>query len=97
MLTPATANITGDNEITLQKDGKKLKLVVDAPRGKLNMKTWNTIGPNSYDAPNPGTILVGFELTLPENISGFSNVYLLPGNTKKSKKNKKQPLSAWGQ
>ena len=97
MLTPAIANITGDNEIILQKDGKKLKLVVDAPQGKLSMKTWNTIGPNSYDAPNPGTILVGFELTLPANSSGFSNVYLLPGNTKKSKKNKKQPLSAWGQ
>jgi hypothetical protein len=97
MLTPAIAKITGDNEITLEKDGKKLKLVVDAPKGKLSMKTWNTIGPNSYDAPNPGTILVGFELTLPANSSGFSNVYLLPGNTKKSKKNKKQPLSAWGQ
>jgi hypothetical protein len=97
MLTPAIANITGDNEITLEKDGKKLKLVVDAPQGKLSMKTWNTVGPNSYDAPNPGTILVGFELTLPANTSGFSNVYLLPGNTKKSKKNKKQPLSAWGQ
>jgi hypothetical protein len=95
MLTPAVANITGDDEITLEKDGKKLKLLVDAPQGELSMKTWSTIGPNSYDAPNPGTILVGFELTLPANTSAFTNVYLLPGTTKKSKKNKQQ-LSKWG-
>jgi hypothetical protein len=79
----------------LEKDGKKLKLLVDAPKGELRMKTWSTIGPNSYDAPNPGTILVGFELTLPANTSAFTNVYLLPGTTKKSKKNKQQ-LSKWG-
>jgi hypothetical protein len=95
MLTPAVANITGDDEITLEKDGKKLKLLVDAPKGELRMKTWSTLGPNSYDAPNPGTILVGFELTLPANTSAFTNVYLLPGTTKKSKKNKQQ-LSKWG-
>jgi hypothetical protein len=95
MLTPAVANITGDDEITLEKDGKKLKLLVDAPKGELRMKTWSTIGPNSYDAPNPGTILVGFELTLPANTSAFTNVYLLPGTTKKSKKNMQQ-LSKWG-
>jgi hypothetical protein len=97
MLTPALTNITGKNEITLEKDGKKLKLVIDASQGQLQMKTWSTIGPNSYDAPNPGTILVGFELTLPANASAFTNVYLLPGSTKKSKKMKKQPLSTWGQ
>jgi hypothetical protein len=97
MLTPALTNITGKNEITLEKDGKKLKLVIDASQGQLQMKTWSTIGPNSYDASNPGTILVGFELTLPANASAFTNVYLLPGSTKKSKKMKKQPLSTWGQ
>jgi hypothetical protein len=97
MLTPAVANITGNDEITLEKGGKKLKLLVNAPKGEIRMKTWSTIGPNSYDAPNPGTTLVGFELTLPENTSAFTNVYLLPGSTKKSKKFKKQPLSTWGQ
>jgi hypothetical protein len=97
MLTPALVNITGKNEITLEKDGKKLKLVIDASQGQLQMKTWSTIGPNSYDAPNPGTILVGFELTLPAKTSAYTNVYLLPGKTKKSKKNKKQPLSSWVQ
>jgi hypothetical protein len=97
MLTPALANITGKNEITLEKDGKKLKLVIDASQGQLQMKTWSTIGPNSYDAPNPGTTLVGFELTLPANTNASTNVYLLPSSTKKSKQMKKKLLSTWGQ
>jgi hypothetical protein len=96
MLTPAVALITGSNEITLEKDGKKLKLVIDASQGKLIMKTWSTVPPNSYDAPNPGTILIGFELTLPPNVSAHTNTYLLPGDTKRTEKYKQQPLSAWG-
>jgi hypothetical protein len=96
MLTPALASITGNHEITLEKDGKKLKLLVDASQGQLKMKTWSTVGPNDYDAPNPGTTLVGFELTLAANSKASTSVYLLPGTTKKSKKMKKQPLSTWG-
>lgn len=96
MLTPAAASITGNHEITLEKDGKKMKLKVDAPTGQITMKTWSTIGPNSYDAPNPGTTLVGFELKLPANSTANSTVYLLPGKTKRSKKHQAQSLSTWG-
>lgn len=95
MLTPANATLSGDNEITLEKDGKKLKLQVDAPKGELKMKTWTTVPPNSYDAPNPGTTLVGFELSLPAHVTGHTNVYLLPGNTKKARKNQQKSLSDW--
>ena len=66
LLTPAEVKITGNNTALLSKDGKQLQLEVNAP-GKLTMKTWSTDPPNSYDAPNPGTILTGFELTLPAN------------------------------
>lgn len=85
MLTPANASITGKNEITLTKNGKMLKLVVAAPAGKLSMKTWTTVPPNAYDAPNPGTVLVGFELTLPANTKTTTSVYLLPEGTQKDK------------
>lgn len=95
MLTPAVASITGENEITLEKDGKKLRLVVDASQGKLIMKTWSTVPPHSYDAPNPGTTLVGFELTLPPNASAFTNTHLLPDNTQKTKKDQSKSLAAW--
>ncbi len=55
LLTPASVKITGENTAALTKDGKKLFLRVQSP-AKITMKTWSTDPPNSYDAPNPGTI-----------------------------------------
>lgn len=77
MLTPATVKITGTNKAELTKDGKKLILQVDAP-ATVVMKIWSTDPPNSYDAPNPGTALVGFEVTLPANTKTALNVSLIP-------------------
>lgn len=96
MLTPADAEITGKNEITLHKEGKKLRLIIDASVGTLEMKTWSTDPPRSYDAPNPGTLLVGFELTVPANASGYTVAYLLPEKTKKQGKFSKTALAGWG-
>lgn len=45
----------------------------------ITMKTWPTDPPpNSYDAPNPGTIRVGFELTLPARSAAVLTVSLIP-------------------
>jgi hypothetical protein len=77
MLTPAQVALTGTNQATLTKDGKKLLLHVKAP-GKVTMKTWSTDPPHSYDAPNPGTILTGFEITLPAHTSARLVVTLKP-------------------
>ncbi|KAA6316989.1 hypothetical protein EZS27_032787, partial [termite gut metagenome] len=83
MLTAAEAKITGKNSIELSKDGKKLKLEVVEP-AKVTMKTWTTTSPNDYDAPNPGTVLVGFELTAPANADITLSVNLIP-QTKRSR------------
>ncbi|HEY4290923.1 MAG TPA: heparinase II/III family protein [Puia sp.] len=49
--------------------------------GNLTMKTWPTDPPpNSYDAPNPGTIRVGFEMTLPARSTDTIKVSLKPVN-----------------
>jgi hypothetical protein len=66
LLTPADVRITGDNKAELTKNGKKLLLQVQTP-AKVVMKTWSTDPPKSYDAPNPGTVMVGFEMTVPAN------------------------------
>ena len=65
LVTPATVKITGRNTAELTQGGKKLLMKVEAP-GVVQMKTWVTDPPpNSYDAPNPGTIRTGFELNIP--------------------------------
>ncbi len=81
MLTPAQVTFTKDNEAELTSNGKKLLLRVNTT-GKLVMKTWSTDPPNHYDAPNPGTLLVGFEVTFPANTTNQIEVMLIPQSKK---------------
>jgi len=83
LLTTAEAIITGTNAIELGKDGKKLKIEVAEP-AKVTMKTWTTTPPNDFDAPNPGTVLVGFEVKIPANTSATLLVKLIPQSAKKT-------------
>ncbi|MBM3442393.1 MAG: heparinase [Bacteroidetes bacterium] len=91
LLTAADVRITGPQEATLTLQGKTLRLVVesDVP---IEMKTWPTDPPRSYDAPNPGTVLTGFIATLPPHTKASVRVHLLPGDAKKIKS---APLHTW--
>jgi hypothetical protein len=93
MLTPANVTITGPNTAELTKDGKKLLLTVQQP-AKVTMKTWSTDPPNHYDAPNPGTTLVGFEFVMPANTKSAISVALVPGGDQKIVR-PVQPLDKW--
>ena len=77
MVTPATVKITGPNTAELIANGRKLGLRVDAP-GAVTMKTWSTEPPHAYDSPNPGTTMVGFEVSLPANTRSTLRVLLTP-------------------
>jgi hypothetical protein len=94
MLTPAAVKIIGANKAELTKDGKTMLLQVHAP-AKITMKTWSTDPPNDYDAPNPGTTLVGFEVTVPANLKTALDVTLVPGSAEKKKIKKIAPLENW--
>jgi hypothetical protein len=80
MVTSATVNISDNNTAVLTKNGKKLELKVKAP-SSVTMKTWSTVPSHSYDAANPGTTMVGFEVTLPANTKATLTVLLLPLGT----------------
>ncbi|MBO9154020.1 heparinase II/III family protein [Chitinophaga sp. GCM10012297] len=92
LLTPADVKITGGNTAELSKNGKTLTLKVDAPL-PVQMKTWSTESKNDYDASNKGTILTGFEMTVPAGFKGAMNVYLLP--EKNTKTAPVKALSEW--
>jgi len=81
LLTDAEAKITGKNAIELKKDEKKLKIEIAEP-ANVTMKTWSTVSPNDYDAPNPGTVLVGFEVKVPANANVTLLVKLIPQSAK---------------
>ena len=94
MVTPAEVTIINKNQAELKKDGKKLILVVREP-SNIVMKTWTTVPPNSYDAPNPGTMMVGFEVTVPAKTSIAITVELVPEKAIAAKRKKIQALRSW--
>lgn len=94
MLTPADVRIINDHQALLTKDGKTLLLDV-GKLPNLKMKTWSTDPPKSYDAPNPGTILTGFEVTVPANTKIALNVSLVPGKNGKNNQKNIPALENW--
>ena len=62
---------------------------------ELFLETWSTDPPNSYDAPNPGTALVGFEITVPAHTKTEWVVKLIPEKSLLSATEKIQPLKDW--
>jgi hypothetical protein len=96
LLTPATVKITGKNRAELTRDGKKLILQVREP-AQVTLQTWSTDPPHAYDAPNPGTTLVGFEVKMPPQTKGALTVLLIPEAAQKKARKKIQPLAQWPQ
>ena len=76
MMTHANVSL-GQHEASLTKDGKTLYLKVEGP-DRLQMKTWSTAPTNDYDAPNPGTTLMGFECELMADTPENFRVFLIP-------------------
>jgi len=94
MLTPADVEIVGPETAILKKGGKTLTLKVSGAKN-ITMKTWSTIPPRDYDAPNPGTILVGFEAIVPANTKVDFDILLIPGSKSSIVTPKVKPLRAW--
>jgi len=94
MLTSASVNITGPGTAELSKNGKKLIIKVNEP-AQVTMKTWSTDPPHDYDAPNPGTILVGFEATIPAGSKTAIEVFLIPGSVNPESVTGKGELKNW--
>jgi hypothetical protein len=94
MLTPAEVQIMNENTALLTQNGKKLVLKVQSPF-KVTMKTWAAQPPNTYDAPNPGTIFTGFEVIIPANSKSTLQVALVPYDELGHLKDEVKPLSTW--
>ena len=95
MLTSATVKITENGTAELTQKGKKLQLKVLQP-ANISVKTWVTTPPHDYDAPNPNTILVGFEAVLPKNSTTILTVLLIPQGVSNKTGINILPLDKWG-
>jgi hypothetical protein len=94
MLSPASVTLIGSNKAVLTKDGKTLTLEVMEP-ARVELKTWPTEPTHDYDAPNPGSVLMGFEVKLPPNSRTAISVSLVPGSAAKPAVKPVAPLAQW--
>jgi len=95
MLTPAEVMIKDDVRAILEKDGQKLALKVVGPAG-IQLTTWSTEPTTDYDAPNPGTIRVGFDYELKAGESATFKVLLIPGGKEDVTVPAEKTLEDWG-
>lgn len=95
MLTPATATIKDGSIIELSLKNKKLNIEIESTLN-AQLKTWNTTPIAEYDAANPGTILVGFEVNVPKDTEINLQVKLVPENAKNAK-GQIPNLKAWSE
>ncbi len=93
MLTSATVVLKG-NRILLSKEGNTLTLQVSSP-SSIKMKTWSTTPTTTYDAPNVGKTLVGFEINLKPKQKQTIQVLLVPGSCKDQKVKFEKGLDQW--
>lgn len=63
MLSAADVSIDSPGKATLTKNGKKLSLQVLQPAGAA-LKIISTAPPTPVDTPNPGTRIIGFEVSI---------------------------------
>lgn len=94
MLTPAEVKLVRKNKAELTKDGKKLILEVREPANAV-LKTWTTDPPNAFDAANPGTLRIGFEVEVSANTQKPLTVLLIPEKAAKKTPKTVAPLAKW--
>jgi hypothetical protein len=94
LLTSANVAVIGKSIAEFTKNGKKLVLKVLSPVG-AEIKTWSTVPPHSYDAPNPGSTLVGFEIKIPANSKTDLVVVMLPEGAEENVEVTVKTLKEW--
>ena len=77
LVTAATPKFLNANTIELSSGGKRALLVIESPK-RVELKTWPAQSQHTYDAPNPGISLVGFETELKANQKSTLVVKLVP-------------------
>jgi len=94
MLSPAKVERIEKGSAILSSKGKRLKIHLEGLED-VELQTWSTDPPQSYDAPNPGTTLLGFEIKLPANSKKNFNVIFTSADGKVWNKTTLKPLANW--
>jgi hypothetical protein len=94
VLTRASVKLLQDGAL-LTIGGKTLGLHVSGVTGVsgLKMETFSTVGPQSFDAPNPGTRMVGFKVRISAGQAAAWDVQFVPEG--QALRTASEPLADW--
>ena len=94
MVTPASVSIEDEKNALLRQEGKTMRLTV-LTDAKVQLRTYSTAPQADYDAPNPGTCMIGFELALSAGPAARTAVLLTPPGAPAKTAVELQPLRQW--
>lgn len=94
MVTPAKVSIESSKSALLQKEGKNIRLNVLTDED-IQLRTYSTEPKADYDAPNPDTCLVGFEVSLSSGQAVCTAVILSPSDVKSKNLTDLRPVLKW--
>jgi hypothetical protein len=90
LLTSATVKVIDGKTVEFTQNGKKMLLLFET-RSNIEIKTWPTTPTHDYDAPNPNTQFVGFEVTIPSDSAESFNAIFSPS----TEVPKVKPIASW--
>jgi hypothetical protein len=94
MVTPAKVSIESNKKAVLQKEGKTLHFNVLTDED-TKLRTYSTEPKADYDARNPGTRLIGFEVSLSPRQEVRTAVLISPSSTNAKTSIDLKPLLQW--
>jgi hypothetical protein len=94
MVTPASVAIEDVRNALLSREGKTMRLTV-LTDATVQLRTYSTAPQADYDAPNPGTCMIGFEVVLSAGQSARTAVLLTPPGAQARTLLNLRPLSEW--
>ncbi len=94
MVTPAEVSIESSKSALLQKEGKTMHLTVLTDE-EIQLRTYSTEPKADYDAPNPGTRLIGFEVSLSSGQAVRTAVLISPSSATAKSSIDLKPVLQW--
>lgn len=96
MITPAKVKLTSDTTAILMQDGKKMRFEV-LTDSKVKLLIESTKPRSKYDAENPDTRMIGFDVELKSDEKAAIRVVMTPGGIAKTALSEIKSLENWSQ
>jgi hypothetical protein len=94
MVTPAEVSFESSKKAVLQSDGKTMHMTVLTDED-IKLKTYSTEPKANHDAPNPGTCIIGFEISLSAGQTARTVVFMGTSSDSVKPSIDLQPVLKW--